>query len=317
MGTRFEAFLHGLPEARLRGAGEDALAEIRSLHSRLSAFEPRSVVSILNARAADSPVILAGDIFSLLSLCRDIHTASGGCFDPTIGPLMQAWGFRAPVIHAPSAEALAAAHARVGMHHVELDEPTSTARFRAPGVLLDLGSIAKGFALDAAERVLRSAGVSGAFLHGGTSSILAIGSTPEGSPWRVRLASLSGDDAGEIMDVLLRDASLSVSAPHGREIRIGDESLGHVLDPRSGRPARAARIAVVVGPGGAAADGWSTALLVAGEVPRSLPPAYGGAVLTAGSSWAIRDAQPGAVAAIARFVRVKPPTPPTLPPGMA
>lgn len=278
MATRFELVLAGLPEADLRAAGEEALDEITSLHARLSAFEPGSVVSRLNSNAAAGPMPVAGDVFALLSLCRDIWRASGGVFDPTVGPLMEAWGFRAragETWRPPTDEALARVRTRVGMHLVELDDAARTVRYTVPDVRLDLGSVAKGWALDAAAIVLREHGVSSAFLHGGTSSVVTLGAPPGEDAWHVEVRGLPNDRAR----VAMRDQALGVSAGHGREVVVNGAVLGHVLDPRTGHPARGARVAAVTGPSAALADAWSTAALVAGGTPAGLPEGYAAVVV--------------------------------------
>lgn len=258
MGTRFELVLIGADEGRLRAAGEAAIEEIRHWHERLSWFDAGSFVSHINARAAAGPVTCDPDIFSLLELCAEVWRASDGTFDPTVAALMRASGFR----DVPrDDEAIARARAATGFEHVELDARARTIRFAKPGIGIDLGAIGKGWALDGASEVIREAGVDCALLHGGTSSVIAIGTPAGGDGWAVKLGNGPDDPA-----VLLRDLSLGVSAPSGRVVRAGPGGVGsdhgHVLDPRTGRSARGLSIAGVIGASCARADAWSTAVLV-------------------------------------------------------
>lgn len=267
MGTRFEFVLEGPDPVRLRAAGEAALVEVVDLHRALSAFDPASDVSRLNRDAASGWVRIQPRLFDLLCLCQEVWRASGGTFDITIGPLMAAWGFRGG--GRPDPAAIAAARRCTGFDKVELDPTNLRVRYLNPGVQIDLGAVGKGLALDAAADVLREAGVTRAFLHGGTSSCLAIGAPAADDAsaalpgWGVQLGR--DDDAPLIA---LRDATLGLSAPHGRMIE-GDrgEPLGHILDPRTGRPTRAARQAAALAPSAALADAWSTAALVLGAAP--------------------------------------------------
>src|SRR5690606_14203039 len=150
MGTRFEVLLDGGPEPFLRAEGEEALREVDSWHTRLSAFQSESVVSLINREAADRPVRLDADTFELLRLCARAHAASAGASHPPAGALMRAWGF-----HPGQATGVRAGEAPVGMEHVALDERRHTVRFARPGLRLDLGAIAKGFALDRAAAIVR------------------------------------------------------------------------------------------------------------------------------------------------------------------
>lgn len=255
MGTRFELLLPG--GEPLRPAGEQALADIARLHHRYSAFDPASFLAHLNRHAARTPVPLDEETFGLLAACEAAWRDSAGAFDPTIAPLLARFGLRDADPDAPW-----------GFRHVHLDHDARTVTFDTPGLALDLGSIAKGFALDLAGRTLREAGVSSALLHGGTSTILAIGAPPDRDAWSIRLGRCDGAPT-----VALRDAALSVSAPHGRTATIEGVTHGHVMDPRTGTPASAHTLAAVLHPSARDSDAWSTALLVVGTLPPHTVPA--------------------------------------------
>lgn len=269
MATRFELVLDGPDEAALRAAGEDALEAIIEAERRLSAFAPGSLLSYVNREAAAGPVRIDADLLELLELCRRVTGQSGGAFDVTVGPLMRAWGFRGEAA-APTAGRRDAGGG-VGMDAVVIDRAASTVAFDRPGVALDLGGVAKGHGLDLAAASLRESGVERALLHGGTSSVVAIGAPPERTGWGVAIGGGSGVRA------LLHDAVLSVSAGMARTTTLDGEQVGHVMDPRTGAPpasGRSVRLAAVAGPGSAAAaDAWSTALCVLGRRPRGMPAA--------------------------------------------
>src|SRR5690606_17792048 len=281
MGTRFELVLCARDPRHARAAGELALEEIRQAHERLSAFAPASLVSAINRRAGDAWTTVDPDTFELLTLAAQVHSASAGAFDITLGPLMRAWGFRGGLPSGASPGAAAAAQVRdiCGMRLLALDGPSRRVALAAAGAQLDLGAIAKGHALDLAAAVLRDHGVHSALLHAGTSAALALGAPPGAAGWKIALAD-RGRRLGPVLT--LRDQALSVSSPSGRVIEVDGAPRAHVLDPRTGAPATGARYAAAVlpagegarespGDAGARADAWSTALLVCADRPPGAP----------------------------------------------
>ncbi len=296
MATRFELVLYGGEAGALRAAGEEALEQIERLEERLSLFRPSSEVAHLNARASAEPVRVTPGLFNLLEHARDLHRATLGAFDITIAPLVRCWGFMGDEGRVPGAEALAEARAKVGMHLVELERSDLTVRFARAGVMLDLGAIGKGYAIERAAELLRESGVESALLHGGTSTVYGLGHPPEAESWRVAVeqpelahrlaANTETPGAGEspppilrlhsdskaaeenvrapLTVVPLRDQALSVSAVWGKFFKAGGETFGHIIDPRDGQPARRALLAAVALPSATESDALSTALLTLG-----------------------------------------------------
>lgn len=282
MATRFELVLAGGDPVRLRAIGEEALAEIEACEAALSPFRPGSQIARVNREAYERPVPVDPDTFALLVACARLHRASGGAFDPSVGPLLVALGFRGA--GAGDAAACAAAHAAVGWDGVELDPGWGTVRFLRPGMALDLGAIGKGHALDLAGAVLRRHGVAAALLHAGTSSVLALGAPPDRDAWRVTLGR-----APMAPRIRLRDAALGVSAPQGRVVHgIHGVDLHHLLDPERGTSAANGVVcAAVTCPSARDADAWSTALAVRG-CALALPAAAAGVVALRSDSGAVR-----------------------------
>lgn len=260
MATRFELVLDGDDDARLRAAGEDALEEIVRLDAQLSFYRPTSDVSWINGHAALEPVLVEPRLFELLARCLALSAATDGAFDITIAPLMKAWRFTEGSGAYPDPAVLAQARALVGFHGVELDAVRRTVRFARPGMLIDLGSAGKGYAVDRAIARLRENGVASALLHGGTSSVHAIGAPQRSAAWRI---GWSPDDA-PARTFELHDSALAVSAVHGKAFRANGRVFGHVMDPHSGQPADVTRSAVVTGPDSLLCDALSTAVLVRG-----------------------------------------------------
>ncbi len=274
MATRFELVLHGDREAALRAAGEAALTEIDRVEKQLSLYRPGSEIAQLNARAAHEPVQVSPEVFALLQHAAKLSAETGGAFDITIAPLVRCWGFMNASGRLPTTEDVAAAQSVVGLEHVEFDAGARTVKFDRPGVMLDLGAIGKGYAIERAAELLREDGVGSALLHGGTSTVCAIGHPPEAEHWRVALPEQltafprAPDEASEpelqSNVLLLRDESVSVSAIWGRAFVAAGKTFGHVIDPRTGQPVTAAVCSAVILPAATETDALSTALLTLG-----------------------------------------------------
>jgi thiamine biosynthesis lipoprotein len=263
MATRFEVVLHGDNESRLRGAGEAALAEVESLEARLSLYRPPSEIARVNMLAAREPVRVSPQVFQLLQQARRLQMETGGAFDITVAPLVRCWGFMRNAGRVPEPAEIAEARSLVGMEHVILDPQNCSVRFDRDGMMMDLGAIGKGHAIDCAAEILREAGVDGALLHGGTSTIYGIGSPPSAEGWKIAIGPVPGHPAPQFT-VVLRDSALSVSAVWGRCFEAGGRKYGHVIDPRTGWPVNNAIQSAVVLPSATESDALSTALLVTG-----------------------------------------------------
>jgi len=280
MATRFELLLDGEDEAWLRAAGEEALSEVQRLDAQLSIYRPSSEVSRINEAAASRAVRIEPRLFSLLKTAQRIYVETDGAFDLTVAPLMRAWGFFRESGRVPEPAALDEARSVTGMHLVELDEGSTAIRFAKEGVRLDFGAIGKGFAVDEAMALLAEAGVERAFLHGGTSTISALGASADGGPWKVAVTHPTDEDASSdeslVTVVPLNNSSLSVSAVWGRAFEAGGRVYGHVLDPRLGRPVDGALLTAVQMRSATESDAYSTALLVQGRQCGELLASLGG-----------------------------------------
>jgi thiamine biosynthesis lipoprotein len=281
MATRFEVVLHGDNPIALRAAAEEVLREIQRLHDQLSLYSPTSEISFINAHAAHRPVQVEPRLFQLLQRAQRLHQETEGAFDITIAPLIRCWGFMGGSGALPTAQQIEEARCRVGMQHVLLDEKQVTIQFARPGMMLDLGSIGKGYALEEAVEILKELGIGNALIHGGTSTVCALGSPPGGESWKVAVDHPGGANVGPpsitvspsappppskaiAAIVSLQDEALSVSAVHGKSFRAGSRTYGHVIDPRTGEPAQGALLAAVAVASATESDAFSTALLLSG-----------------------------------------------------
>jgi thiamine biosynthesis lipoprotein len=264
MATTFEVIVpFGTPHALV--AADDALDEIDRLEAQLTVFREESEVSQLNRRAAFEAVRVEDRLFDLLALAARLNRETEEAFDISVGALTKAWGFYKRTGRVPSEEERAEVKNRIGMRHVLLEPEMKTVRYLRPGLEINLGSIGKGYALDrAGERLRLEWGLSHILLHGGQSSVLALGSAPgRANGWPIALRH-PWDDERMLGVVRLRDAALGTSAANYQHLDYNGRKLGHILDPRSGWPAESVASATAIAPTGAEADALATAFFILG-----------------------------------------------------
>jgi FAD:protein FMN transferase len=263
MATTFEVALpYGTPHAH--AAAEEALDLIDSLEDQLTIYRDCSEVSQLNARATTEAVEVEAGLFSLLSHCAEITRDTSGGFDVATGSLIHAWGFSKRNGRVPTPVELKHARENSGMKHVALDGKTRSVKYLRRALSINLGSIGKGYALDRAAECLQSHGIRSALLHGGGSSIHAVGSPPD-SPqgWPVAIQHPSNRKR-KLATAMLKDQGMGTSAATFQFFVYNNRKYGHVIDPRTGSPAQGTRSASVIAPSAALADTLSTAFFVQG-----------------------------------------------------
>jgi len=260
MGTALEVTLHGRDPEALARALEAVFAVAEQLDALLSVHVEASDVGRLNRAAGRGPVEVDPIVTDVLAASLSASRLTGGAFDVTVGPLVALWVEAARRDALPSPEALTAARSRVGAAGVRLHGDGRAEL--AEGTSVDLGGVAKGYALDRMRPVLEAHGVEAALLNFGQSSTWALGRPPDAPGWRLLTRAPGGGFAGL---VTLRDQALSVSGSLGQWSQIEGRRYGHVLDPRTGRPLTRRRQAVVVAPSATLAEVLSTALLVLGQ----------------------------------------------------
>jgi FAD:protein FMN transferase len=247
-------------------AAAAAFEVLGRMEQRLTVYRPSSPISRLNRIAASEAVPLEGELFELFRLALRITNETEGAFDIATGSLIKAWGFFRGPNRVPDTRTLEKARECAGARHVALDNQARTIRFRRPGVEINLGSIGKGYALDRAADCLRKKWhVSSALLHGGYSSLYAMGTEPASRQgWKVGLAH-PWKRGRRIALVELKDRALATSASTYQHFEYQGRKLGHILDPRTGWPAEAMTSVSVVAPTAAEADALATAFFILGS----------------------------------------------------
>jgi FAD:protein FMN transferase len=267
---------YGGERQALAEAVERALDEVDRVDRLMSHYRFDSPLSRLNRDADRGPVAVEPELVAFLAECLRYSRESGGAFDVTVGPLMKAWGFFGGEGRLPDESELATAREGVGYEHVVLDGERSTVRFDRHGVELDLGGIAKGYAVDQAVGVLTRAGVTAALVSAGGSTVFALGAPPGSMGWEIALED-PVHPPRIARRVRLRDRALSVSGRRAKSFEAGGVVHSHIMDPRTGRPARDVASVAVVTLTGTAGDALDDAFFVMGvsgtrEYLKRLPP---------------------------------------------
>jgi FAD:protein FMN transferase len=265
MATWFEVLLPCVVR-RASAAAEAALDLIDQLEDQLSVYRDSSEVSQLNARAPYERVAVEERLFDLLERAAQLSRETHGAFDIATGALIKAWGFYKRQGRVPSVAERAQAMSRTGMRHVVLEREDRMVRYLRPGLEINLGGIGKGYALDRAAELLRNEWhINRCLIHGGTSSVVALG-TPGGNQrgWPVTLKH-PWNESRPLGTLWLRDRALGTSAATYQHFDYNGRKLGHLLDPRTGWPAEGTAQVTVLAPSAAEADTLSTALFVLGS----------------------------------------------------
>lgn len=261
MGTILEITLRAPDDAAGRALLDASYAIAARLERAMTLYDPGSDLSRLNRAAGQGAVTVDRELVRLLALSLDFSQRTRGAFDVTVGPLVALWQAAARENRLPDAAALREARARVGPRHLRVTPPDRAEILRA-GASVDLGGVAKGYALDRMAEHLKRNGVASALLSFGQSSLWAIGAPPGAPGWRLLLRRPDGGFAGV---ATLRDRAVSVSGSLGQASEIEGRRYGHVIDPRSGEPLIRPLEAMVLCPDAALGEAASKALLVLGE----------------------------------------------------
>ncbi len=265
MGSYFEIRLG----ARVPGAvdlAERALDLIDSLEAQLSVYRDDSDLSRINATAHLEPVVVEAGLFDLLARGMSLGAETHGAYDLTTGALSVAWGFFKGPKRVPDADTLAEARARTGSQHVRLDPTRKTVSFDRPGILINLGSIGKGYAIDRVVSLVRKHWwPTSALIHGGRSSLYALGSPPGrfGDRWEVALRNPFCPES-PLGLLRLRNRGMGTSGTSFQQFEEGGRVYGHILDPRTGAAATGPASVTVLAPTAAEADALSTAFYLLG-----------------------------------------------------
>lgn len=237
---------------------KSAARRITELERLLSVTDENSELYALSHGGTSS---VSPETAELISFALDVADKTGGALDPTVYPVLCAWGFTTGENRVPAPEELSALLENVGHERVRVDGDTITL---GEGMMLDLGAVAKGYAGDETERILCENGVTSALINLG-GNIQLLGTKPDGSDWRLGIKYPAG--SGNVGVLTVSDCAVVTSGSYERCFTADDGTVyGHIIDPASGYPADNGLLSVtIVAKGGKLCDALSTALFVMGE----------------------------------------------------
>lgn len=265
MGVPWTITLYAASEAAGREAAGAAFAEAERLNGILSDYDETSELSRLSAAAPTaSPVAVSDDLWRVLERAVAIREATGGAFDPTVGPLTALWRQSRRSGELPRPDKLAAARAAVGPEKLLLDRDRREVQLTAEGMRLDLGGIGMGYAIDRAIEVLRKRSITAAMID--ASGDIGVSGPPPGSPgWRIEVAPLDplATDAPR-QTLVLVDAAVTTSGDARQGVEIDGIRYSHIVDPRTGIGVVGPAAVTVIAADCATADALATAASVLG-----------------------------------------------------
>jgi len=264
MGT--ETTIKVVVEARNQAAGKDALraaeTALRSVESAMSIWLGTSELSRLNQAPPGVLVPLSVETLSVLHTARQFCSISEGAFDATCLPISRLWKQAETEGLEPSAEKTRAALRISGWRWFRLHDTAAEKLIDGPAV--DLGGIAKGYAVDRAMALIRKSGAVGGMIQCG-GEIRVFGKAGDAENWRIAIRSpFGGRDEGSFGTLELAEGAISTSGNYERYFTVNGRRYSHILDPRTGRPVDSVPQVTVFAPSATISDGWSTALTVLG-----------------------------------------------------
>jgi thiamine biosynthesis lipoprotein len=261
MGTEARIVVYASNSEAAAAATRMAFERIRELDGILSDYQAESELNRLSHQSGGPPVKIGPDLFRVLSVAQNLAAKSHGAFDVTVGPVIRLWRRARRQRALPEADRLAAALDLTGFRWLTLDTKHQTAHLAKPGMLLDMGGIAKGYAADEALKTLRRAGIEQALVALGGD--IAVSNPPPGKKgWSIEIASLNLADAPKPPPLLLHNAAVSTSGDAEQFVEIGGIRYSHIIDPRTGKALTGRRSVTVVAAHGIDSDALATAVSV-------------------------------------------------------
>jgi thiamine biosynthesis lipoprotein len=259
MGTAVRVELWHGDATAARAAMSAVMDEMHRIDASMSPYKPYSELSRINREAAHKPVTISQEMFDLLTRSIEFSKLSGGAFDITFSSVGYLYDYREHV--KPSDRQIAQALPGINYRHLQLDPKTRTIHFARPGVRIDLGGIAKGYAVDNCIAILKGRGIRNAIVTaGGDSRMLG---DRRGRPWNVGIRDPR--QRGEVAAVLpLADVAISTSGDYERYFEEDGVRYHHIINPKTGKSATGVRSVTIIGPDGITTEGLTKSVFVKG-----------------------------------------------------
>lgn len=259
MGTRVEVQLWHDDDAAAARLISDAMAELDRIEDSMSTYRFDSEITHINNTAAEKPVVVGAELFDLIARALQLSVKTNGAFDITYDGVGQLYDYRTNA--RPSEAEIERRLSTMNYRHVQLNQETSQIRYTQPGVRINLGGIAKGYAVESVIALLRKAGVQHAMASAGGDTRL-LGKRGE-KPWIVGVRDPDRED-GFVTRLALDNEAVSTSGDYERFFIEDGVRYHHILNPSTGKSAGDVRSVTVIGPDATMTDGLSTSVFVLG-----------------------------------------------------
>jgi FAD:protein FMN transferase len=265
MGTYVTITLNGSGKSQddLTRAASDAFAQITKVDELMSTYKPQSNLSRINQVAGIVPVPADPEVIYNIEKALYVAKLTDGAFDVTIGPLVNAWKIGSKDARVPSPDEIRKALALVGWQNIEIDKHAGTVFVKKRGASIDLGGIAKGYASDRAVEVLRKAGIKGGIVAC-AGDVKVFGLRPDGTPWTVGIQHPRKEDGALMAKLTLTDSAVSTSGDYERYFIKDGVRYCHIMNPKTGYPARGLMSVTALAKDSWLADSMATGLFVMG-----------------------------------------------------
>jgi thiamine biosynthesis lipoprotein len=259
MGTAVRVELWHEDATAARAAMSAVMDEMHRIDASMSPYKPESELSRINREAAQKPVVISKEMFDLISRSIDFSKLSDGAFDITFSSVGYLYDYREHV--KPTDEQIAKALPGINYRHLLLDPKARTIHYARTGVRIDLGGIAKGYAVDNCIAILKKRGITNAIVTaGGDSRLLG---DRRGRPWNVGIRDPR--QRGEVAAVLpLADTAISTSGDYERFFEEDGVRHHHIINPKTGKSATGVRSVTIIGPDGVTTEGLTKSVFVKG-----------------------------------------------------
>ncbi|MBU1341915.1 MAG: FAD:protein FMN transferase [Proteobacteria bacterium] len=237
---------------------------LREINNKLSMYNPKSELSLFNAYEIGTPVTISSDFFIVMKAAKTLYQITDGSWDGTVKPLVDLWGFgtKKETSHVPGLDKIATALSKTGFNHIEIKEPHTILKNKA--VTLDLGSIAKGYGVDAVASIFLSSGIHDVLVEIG-GELYASGKNKKGEDWSVGISRPDKQFANQALYKIIRlnNQAIATSGNYRNFFEIQGKTFSHIIDPKTGFPVDNTIVsASVISKDCTFADGLATALMV-------------------------------------------------------
>lgn len=260
MGTFVSVTAWGEDKEAVTSAIDQAFLAMEEVDYMMSNYKSTSELSRMNREAANE-VKVSEELYGVIKSAASYSMKTGGAFDVTVGPLMTVWNAAKEEDKAPSDEAVAQALMSVGYEKLKLEDASSSVKFNAPGMSIDLGGIAKGYALDKAIDKLKELGVKNAMVNAG-GDVRSTGVRPDGKDWRVAVRDPE-NPGGKTVVLTAPEKAIATSGDYEKFIEVGGAKYSHLMNPKTGKSVDCVS-ATVIAPLGIDADALATSVCVLG-----------------------------------------------------